>query len=101
MCDLLNSDFLVPKYAGGGNQEDLTPFLEPLPTCGSVVHPVDACNLRCREIAKAKHAECKMKIKQFTAFMKTQGCPGTWCSTKKKSQCPNRAKSKKSGRGRR
>jgi hypothetical protein len=90
MCDY-NVGFNVPKYAGGGSGEDLTPFLDPLPApCGLTIHPVTACNLRCKEIAKAKHEECKMKMKQFKEYMKTQGCPGTWCTTKTKRHCARR-----------
>jgi hypothetical protein len=90
MCDLFNEPFTVPVYSKAGSGEDLTPVLDPLPLPCKFIDPVTACKIRCNEIAKAKHEECKVRIKQFTQFMKTQGCPGTWCSTKKKGVCSKR-----------
>jgi hypothetical protein len=87
MRDNYNGRFTVPPYKGSGSGEDLTPVLDPLPLPCKFIHPVTACTIRCNEIAKAKHQECKVRVKQFTEFMKTQGCPGTWCSTKKKRVC--------------
>lgn len=94
MCDQYNNPFEVPEYSGGSGV-DWTPVLGPIPAPCAFVHPVTACQIRCREIAKAKHAECRMKVKQFKQYMKTQGCPGTWCATKKKSHCAKRMASKK------
>jgi hypothetical protein len=96
MCDSgFNTIFTVEPWKDGSSGEDLTPFLEPLTSgCDRVVHPVTVCEKRCKEIAKAKHEECKMRVKQFMAYMKEQGCSGTWCSTKKKSVCSKRKKFK-------
>jgi hypothetical protein len=87
--DLFNKPFEVDKWTNpvsSVKEEDLKVSSAP----PAYLHPVTACKIRCNEIAKAKHEECKVKVKQFTEFMKTQGCPGTWCSTKKKSVCPKR-----------
>jgi hypothetical protein len=96
-CGPYNQAFIVPKYDDKGvlipvTAEELKPTLDT----PSYLHPVTACKLRCDEIAKAKHEECKVRVKQFTEFMKKEGCPGTWCSTKKKSVCPKGSRSSSS-----
>ena len=93
MCDLLtqyNKEFQIPKYTPAATEvtaEQLISTVDPNP---KKLHPVSVCQLNCAAIAKAKHEECKTKVKMFTEYMKNNGCPGTWCSTKKKSPCARR-----------
>jgi hypothetical protein len=83
-----NEPFTVPAFtppvATGFTADDLKPQKAP----DSTIHPVTACALKCNQIADAKYEECKMKIKQFTEMMNSQGCSGTWCTTAKKRSCP-------------
>ena len=96
MCDQYNSEFQVPAVVAPDDSSDWGPggkyyeFLKPIPSACKTLHPVTKCQLDCAAIAKAKHEECKTKVKMFTEYMKANGCPGTWCSTKKKSPCARR-----------
>ena len=93
-CGQFNVAFTIPVYNSLGvqvSEDDLKPAVDPNPP---QIHPVTLCQMNCAAIADAKHQECKTKIKMFTEYMKTNGCPGTWCSTKKKSPCARRAHAK-------
>lgn len=112
-CPTYGENFTVPPF-----QEPYDAFREwaqanpqppPPPAPPVPPNPINDCFNVCNMRAKLQNEECKTKVKQFTEFMKQNGCPGTWCKTggarkcyprkkapaKKKKKCQNKPRAKK------